>query len=217
MDFIKMNRASYFESIKLNETPLSQVTYDLERILEATANNDTGLLLSFADILTDLKTNSAKARASFIRLQIKGINTEDLFEEYRESWGIPKFEDSLVTVDDFKNGFLWTFRDHSTSWSEDNEARNWFYTNLEARFARRYEFWACDRGPEEMLLLESGEYKNILNAIIHKHEDYTPFVSPVFSHAELRSYYNSFDEDEHELDKEALLEIMEGNRNWRTP
>ncbi len=209
-----MNRISYFENIRSNETPLSQVNYGLERIFEATANNNTELLLSFADLLTDLNTNSAKARASFIRLQVKGINTEDLFEEYRESWGIPKFEDNLVTVDDFKNGFLWTFRDHSTSWSEENEARNWFYTSLEARFARRYEFWACDRGPEEMLLLESGAYKNILNAIIHKHEDYTPFISPVFSHAELRSYYNKFDEDEHELDKEALLEIMEGNKNW---
>jgi hypothetical protein len=209
-----MERTSYFENIKLNQSPLLQVSNELDKVFEATANNEIEELLSFANLLSDLGTVSAKARAAFIRLQIGGIDTEDLFEEYRESWGIPKFEEELVTINDFKNGFLWTFRDHTTSWSEDIEAREWFYTNIEARFARRYEFWSCDRGPEEMILLESGDYKYILYSIINKHEDYSPFISPVFSHNELRLFYDNYKEDGNGFYKESLFEIMKQNINW---
>jgi len=209
-----MERILYFENIKLNLSPLLQIPYSLENTFQATANNEIEDLLSFADQLSILGTATAKARAAFIRLQIGGIDTEDLFEEYRESWGIPKFEEDLVTIDDFKNGFLWTFRDHSSSWAEDKESREWFYTNIEARFARRYEFWSCDRGPKEMLLLESGSFKNILLSIINKHEDFSPLISPVFSRQELKSFYNNFNEDDHDFDKESLLEILEKNENW---
>lgn len=209
-----MERSSYFEYIKLNQSPLLQVSNELDNVFEATANNEIEELLSFANLLSDLGTVSAKARAAFIRLQIGGIDTEDLFEEYRESWGIPKFEEELVTINDFKNGFLWTFRDHTTSWSEDIEAREWFYTNIEARFARRYEFWSCDRGPEEMILLESGDYKYILFSIINKHGDYSPFISPVFSHNELRLFYDNYKEDGNGFYKESLFEIMKQNINW---
>jgi len=209
-----MGRTSYFENIKLNQSPLLQVCNSLEIIFDATANNEIEELLSFANQLSDLGTTSARARAAFIRLQIGGIDTVDLFEEYRESWGIPKFHEDLVTIDDFKNGFLWTFRDHTTSWGEDVEAREWFFTNIEARFARRYEFWSCDRGPEEMILLESGDYKNILVSIVNKHGDYSPFISPVFSHEELRLFYDNYDEDGDGFYKESLFEIMKQNINW---
>lgn len=209
-----MERISYFENIKLIASPLLQLPGELDNVMNATSRDSLEVLLAFADQLSILNTTSANARASFIRLQCKGLNTEDLFEEYRESWGIPKFDEDLVNVDDFKNGFLWTFRDHTTSWTEDVEARHWFYTNIEARFARRYEFWSCDHGPEEMILMESGDYKSILWSIINKHADYTPFISPVFSQVELKSFYNKFDEKEYDFDKDSLLEIMEQNINW---
>jgi hypothetical protein len=209
-----MERTLYFENIKLNQSPLLLIPDSHKNIFQATTNNDVEELLSFANQLSNLGTATANARAAFIRLQIGGIDTEDLFEEYRESWGIPKFKEDLVTIDDFKNGFLWTFRDHTTSWSEDTEARKWFYTNIEARFARRYEFWSCDRGPEEMLLLESGDFKNILLSIINKHEDFSPLISPVFSRDELKSFYYNFKEDDHDFDKESLLQILEENENW---
>jgi hypothetical protein len=209
-----MERTSYFENIKLNQSPLLSLSDALDQIFEATANNEIEELLSFANELSNLGTPSAKARAAFIRLQIRGIDTEDLFEEYRESWGIPKFDQDLITIDDFKNGFLWTFRDHTGSWSEDVEAREWFYTNIEARFARRYEFWSSDRGSEEMILLESGDYKNILYSIVNKHGDYSPFISPVFSHEELRIFYDNYEEDGDGFFKESLFEIMKQNINW---
>jgi len=209
-----MERTSYFENIKLIQSPIFQVSYDFDIIFEATANNDTEELLAFANKLSDLGTDSAKARAAFIRLQIGGINTEDLFEEYRESWGIPKFDEDLVNIGDFKNGFLWTFRDHTSSWREDMEAREWFYTNMEAQFARRYEFWSSDHGPEEMILMESGDYKNILYSIVNKHRDYSPLISPVFTHEELRLFYDNYEEDGDGFFKESLFEIMKKNMNW---
>ena len=208
-----MKRVGYFENIGKNISPLLQIPVSLEEIMDATANDRVGDLLAYASRLSDLGTASAKARAAFIRFQIAGIDAEDIFEEYRESWGIPVFQDDLVSIGDFRNGFLWTFRDHSTSWSEDVEARNWFYTNTEARFARRYEFWACDHGPEEIVFRKRGDYKSILLSIVED-ADFGPFISPVFSRTELRTFYENFDEDQYGFEKDSLLEIMERNENW---
>jgi hypothetical protein len=209
-----MERVTYFQHIKSIRSPLLHLAGQLDPLYKATADGSIDELFAFADLMEELNTVSAKARASFIRLQIKGVDAEDLFEEFRESWGIPKFEEDLVTVQDFRNGFLWTFRDHTTSWSEDDEAREWFYTHVEARFARRYEYWARDHGPELMLLLESGAYKNILKSIITKHGDYSPLISPVFSNQELKHFYSEHKEDDIGFDKASLLKIMEQNENW---
>jgi len=209
-----MERSTYFDSVSKCRSPLLDLASALEGVAKAIQRDATQELLGFADHLEGLNNHSAKARAEFIRLQIRGIDTEDLFESYRESWGIPRFEDDLVRVTDFKNGFLWTFRDHSSSWNEDTEARNWFYAHVEARFARRYEFWSCDRGPEEMLLMESGDYKHLLTAIVTKHADFSPLVSDVFSRNELRAFYDNHDENENGFAKESLLEILQQNINW---
>jgi len=56
--------------------------------------------------------------------------------------------------------------------------------------------------------------QHILWSIINKHADYTPFISPVFSQIELKSFHNKFDEEEYDFDKDSLLEIMEQNINW---
>jgi hypothetical protein len=209
-----MDRVTYFENIRSVESPLLLLTAGIDKIMLAAANDCVDELLAFADQLSAIGTVPATTRAAFIKLQCKGINTEDLFEAYCESWGIPRFEEDLIKVDDFKNGFLWTFRDHTSSWSEDEEARDWFYTHHEARFARRYEYWGRDSGPEEMLLMESGDYKSMLWSIVKKHADYTPFISPVFSQEELVIFYDQFDEREYDFDIESLLQIMEQNPNW---
>ena len=208
-----MNRVTYFEEIGRNKSPLLQIPVSLEEISDAVSNNRIEDLLLYANMLSDLGSASAKARAAFIRFQIGGIDADDIFEEYREGWSIPIFQEDLVSVQDFKNGFLRTFRDHTTSWAEDSEARNWFYTNIEGRFARRYEFWSCDHGPEEVVFSKSGDFKNILLSIIED-ADFSPFISQVFSREELRSFYANYDEDIYGFDKESLLEIMKMNENW---
>lgn len=212
-----MDRSFYFETLHVIESPLFLVKHDLDNLFKARETDSTesiNIYLSVAKHLESLDIDEAKTRGAFIRLQCKGIDTEDMFEEYRESWGIPKFEDNLVSFGDFKNGFLWTFRDHSTSWSEDTEARSWFYNHIEGRFARRYEYYACDRGPEELLLIESGDYKSMLESLVKKHDDYSPLASPVFTEEELLAYYFSFDEDHSNISREDLLEILKQNRNW---
>lgn len=194
-------------------SPLLQLTIHLDKVIKSVASGAIPDLLIFADNLRLFNTPSSISRAEFIKCQCEGKDATVLFEEHRESWGIPKFKESLLTADDFKNGFLYTFRDHTTSWSEDMQAREWFYTHIEARFVNKWELWSCDQGFEEVVLKESGEYKNILLAFIND-QDYSPFISPVFSNEELHTFYNSFDEDEAGFDKEALLEIMQQNINW---
>ena len=119
-----MNRILYFEKLRQKESPLMLLNENLEDLIEAAASNNKEYLLSFAERLSQVEEPSARARAAFIRLQCNGIDTEDLFDAYREGWGIPKFEDDLVSFQDFRNGFLWTFRDHTSSWNEDHEARD---------------------------------------------------------------------------------------------
>src|SRR5450432_291675 len=207
------DRSKYFEYIKLAKSPLVQFAGDMEQLVKAARDNSIRDLLYFANQLETSDSASVKARGTFIRLQCKGLEAEDLFEEYRESWGVPKFQEDLLTVSDFKNGFLLTFRDHTTSWGEDREARHSFYSNLEAQFVNRYEFWSVDHGPEEIVFVESGGYKEILWSLIRQGE-YGPFISQVFTKEELHSFLKHFDEDELGFEKKELIEIMEQNVNW---
>ena len=147
-------------------------------------------------------------------MQCSQVDTREFFEQSRESWGIPKFKEDLLTLDDFRSGFLYTFRDHSTSWSENNEARNWFFTNIEARSAKHYQFWVCDNGPEEVITDIIGDYKIILWTIINDLQDYSALISPVFTKEDLQHFYNTFDEEEQDYYKEELLKIIEENPNW---
>ena len=71
-----------------------------------------------------------------------------------------------------------------------------------------------DHDREHMILLESGDYKNILYAIVNTHADYSPLISPVFSHEELRIFFDNYDEDADGFFKEDLLEIMKQNIHW---
>lgn len=212
-----MDRASYFEEINSVTSPLLLLPERLAIVIKTRTNDlseTTDAYLDFADQLSQLDCDSAKTRAAFIRMQCGGIDTEDFFEQHHESWGIPKFEEDLVTVDDFKNGFLYTFRDHSTSWCEDGEARDWFFRSVEARFVRHYQFWACDNGPEEILLSTSGDYKSIMWTIVKDYHDYSALASPIFTKRDLQDFYNNFDEEKGDYYKEDLLEMIEENPNW---
>ena len=207
------DRKKYFDSINSNHSPILQFADRFDQLLKDTESNSMEHLLLYASHLESSNVESIKARGTLIRLQCKGLEAEDLFEAYRESWGIPIFHENLLTVSDFKNGFLWKFRDHTSSWSEDQEAREWFYTNIEARFVRKYEFWSTDRGSEEVLFRKSGKYKEILSALIQEAE-FGPLISPVFTKEELQSFIDLHDEDDLGIQKEVLTDIIQQNINW---
>ena len=207
------DRKKYFDSINSNHSPILQFADRFDQLLKDTESNSMEHLLLYASHLESSNVESIKARGTLIRLQCQGLEAEDLFEAYRESWGIPIFHENLLTVSDFKNGFLWKFRDHTSSWSEDQEAREWFYTNIEARFVRKYEFWSTDRGSEEVLFRKSGKYKEILSALIQEAE-FGPLISPVFTKEELQSFIDLNDEDDLGIQKEVLTDIIQQNINW---
>ena len=138
-------------------------------------DSSSELRSKLANRLEALETKASKSRAAFIRNQ-----DADNFNVNREVWGIPNFSEELVEIDDFKNGFLWRFRAHTTSWGDNQRADEWFYTSLEAKSVTRYEFWDCDEGPEKADVVFTGTYKDILRQLLadHIHE---VLISPVFS------------------------------------
>lgn len=211
-----MDRASYFDEINSVPSPLL-LAISVESIIRARADHSQDAIdiyLDFAQQLSQVGEPTAGTRAMFITMQCAGIESREYFEKHRESWGIPKFAEDLLTVDDFQNGFLFTFRDHSTSWGDDGEARKWFFSNSEARFARNYQFWTFDNGVEEKLLSITGDYKTILWAMIKDHRDYSALISPIFTQQELIEFYEQFDEDKDDYYKHDLLEIIRENPNW---
>ncbi|GAB3858260.1 hypothetical protein GCM10028822_32950 [Hymenobacter terrigena] len=158
------------------------------------------LRLKLAQQLETLETEVSKSRAAFIRNQ----NAEN-FKANREAWGIPDFSEELVGIDDFKNGFLWRFRAHTTSWSHNQHADAWFYTSLEARSVIRYEFWNCDEGPEKVDFVLIGNYKSILEQLLAEHI-YEVLISPAFSKEELAQYIDNFSEDDEDYSLDEVIE-----------
>ena len=156
---------------------------------------------------------SAPARADFIEAQCRGEEATELFEIYREAWGIPKFDEGLVTAADFRRGFLWTFRDHTSAWSHDVEARDWFYTSPEARFARRLELWSEDDGDEECTDSREGPWAQLVRAMFSDgQDDLAALVSPVFSAAEFGAFRKQLLEDAPELqDLLSQISIQRGS------
>ncbi|MEJ1241082.1 hypothetical protein WBG78_23240 [Chryseolinea sp. T2] len=212
-----MNRTAYFKKINSVSSPLLLLPADLDSVVKIRANDmleSKTVYLDFADKLSQFQNEAAKTRATFIRMQCDGKEAGYFFEQHRESWGIPKFEEDLLRVNEFKNGFLFTFRDHSTSWCEDAEARDWFFKSVEARFARNYEFWACDNGPEEIVSSTSGDYKTMMWTIVRDYQNYSALASSVFTKQDLKDFYNNFDEEDGDYYKEDLLEMIEENPNW---
>ena len=172
---------------------------------------------------------TAPARADFIEAQCRGEDAEDLFEIYREAWDIPKFDDALVTVADFRRGFLWTFRDHDPSWAQQALARHWFFTAPEAMFARRLELWtakAADAktagadevggesdGEEECSDEREGSYRELVRIIFGGGEgDLGALVSPAFTSGEFATLRGRLlESDPHLRQPLAAISIQRGS------
>ncbi|WP_460584040.1 hypothetical protein [Hymenobacter arcticus] len=168
------------------------------------------LRTEISDKLEKIESEPAKSRATFIREQ-----TVDNFDLNREEWGVPDFAEDLVRYDDFENGFLWRFRAHTTSWSENQYADQWFYTSLEARSVSRYEFWNCDAGPDKMDFAFEGDYKSILQQLLADHV-HKVLISPAFSTEELAEYIAEFSEEEEDYELEDVIEdYISKNPNYK--
>jgi hypothetical protein len=173
------------------------------------AGNSSEFRLELVQRLEALGTEASKSRAAFIRNQ-----EAENFNANRGAWGIPNFSEEPVTIDDFKNGFLWRFRAHTTSWGDNQHADEWSYTSLEARSVTRYEFWDCDEGPEKADIVLTGTYKAILQQLLKEHV-YEVLISPAFSKGELADYIDNFsEEDEDFLLGEVIEDYISHNPNY---
>lgn len=170
--------------------------------------------LRFADKLEATYRHNYVSRAKFIREQCEGYTGEELFDKYRKDWDIWDFDENLVTVEDFKRGFLWRFRDHTTSWNDNQKAKTWFLTSPEGLFVRRYEFWTWDNNFDECIEVREGSYKEILLSLL-KDGDYEVLCSPVFSKGELDDFIKSYDSRNGDYTIEGIIEdYIEANPNY---
>jgi hypothetical protein len=194
------------EDIGLVELLASIRTNDLSEPID--------LYLQVADQLEVSYRHNYVTRANFIREQCSRLSGKSLFDKHREDWGIWNFDDSLISVEDFKRGFLWRFRDHTTSWNDNQKAKTWFLTSPEGLFVRRYEFWTCDNGFDECLEVREGSYKEILLSLL-KDGDYEVLCSPAFSKAELQDFVKKYDSKNGEFSIEEIIEdYIEANPNY---
>jgi hypothetical protein len=153
-------------------------------------------------------------RAKFIREQCNGKSSKEIFDKYREDWEIWDFKENLITVNDFKRGFLWCFRDHTTSWCDNQKAKTWFLTSPEALFVRRYEFWTWDNGKDECIEVKEGSYKEILVSLL-KDQDYEVLSSPIFSKTELTDFIKNYEHQTGDFTIEEIIEdYIESNPNY---
>ncbi len=174
------------------------------RTVEVT--EDKELYLTIADEFEKTNQIALINRAEFIRRQCNGEIANKIFDENREAWGIPNFREELLTVDDFKRGFLYKFRDHTTSWSDNQKAKKWFLDSEEARFEQVYEFWICDNGPDEVFMTKTGDYKTILNSLLAD-TDYEVLTSPAFSKQELDAFIRTHRPKQGDFPIDELVEF----------
>lgn len=196
------------------EVRFKEIIRDLAQLRTFELTEDKELYLQVAAELEKTNQRELVKRAEFIRRQCSGDNAEDLFNENRESWGIPNFREELVTVEDFRRGFLYKFRDHTTSWGDDQKAREWFLTSFEATFVQVYEFWTCDNGPEEVVETKTGNYKAILNSLLVEgaHE---VLISPAFSKQELDEFVKTYQPTPQDFSMEEIVEMyIQENPNY---
>jgi hypothetical protein len=172
------------------------------------------LYLQIADRLEATYRHNFITRAKFIREQCEGKDGKELFDKHREDWDIWDFDENLVTVEDFKRGFLWRFRDHTTSWNDNQKAKTWFLTSPEGQFVRRYEFWTWDNHFDECIEVREGGYKEILLSLL-KDGDYEVLCSPVFAKSELEDFIKNYDPQNGDFTIEEIIEeYIEANPNY---
>lgn len=211
-----MSRENYFLEIYHNPSPLLLHPEDADLLIQIRSSDlcdNLDLYRSYANLLKQHHSEAAQTRAGFILRQTEGDVSQDFFLDHCEKWGIPIFSEGLLTAADFKNGFLWTFRDHSTSFGEDQEALHWFYTHKEAQFIMHYQFWDWSNDDKKIVDDHSGNYSSIIHLLVQQ-QQYEALISPVFSKAELSSFIFSYDETKEGLPIEDILEIIGDNPNW---
>lgn len=167
-----------------------QKSKELERLIQSRTLELTENISLYLNVADDFEKTGDKGlieRADFIRRQCNGDKAESLFNEKRQNWNIPNFSEDLVTANDFERGFLYKFRDHTTSWSDNQVAKQWFLNSFEARFVQVYELWSCENGPEEIIETRIGDYKTILKSLLVD-GDYEVLKSPVFTKQELNDF-----------------------------
>jgi hypothetical protein len=176
----------------------------------------TDSYFKIAEELESINKHIFFARAKFILEQLNDRSRSDIFDEFREDWGIPNFSENILTVDDFKRGFLWRFRDHTTSWADNQKAKTWFLNSLEGIFVRRYEFWTWDDGFDKCIEVREGSYKEILLSLL-KDGDYEVLSSPAFSKDELTDFIKTYrpQNGDYEID-EIMEDYIEANPNYST-
>jgi tetratricopeptide (TPR) repeat protein len=171
--------------------------------------------LGVAAALEDAGSPEAAARAEFIRRQCAGERADGLFDTYRERWGIPDYREDLVLARDFRHGFLWRFRDHSTAFSDNLQAKAWFLCSPEARFVQAYDFEGGleGHGPYKALLEREVAWGlpdsiEVLDSAVFTLDDYRRFANdPAFATAQeaLRWYLR----DAHDAHRDDWLTLLE--------
>ncbi len=213
------NRKAYFSRLRKVKSPLLQLpTFILNNLIDLRNKDLSATLPVYNEVCNYLQqadTAESKSRAEFIRLQCSGKPDKDFFVSHCESWGIPIFKEEILTVDDFKFGFLWRFRDHTTAWSEDQEAREWFYTNIEAQLATEWQFIQEENEEEDekVIYTEFGSYKQIITTLANKHSEFEVLKNGLFTQTELQNFLDNYKGNE--FSKEELIENFLGwNPNW---
>jgi hypothetical protein len=163
------------------------------------------LYLKVAKELVSTNRHNYISRAKFILEQIKGNNGKEIFDTCREDWDIWNFNQNILTADDFKRGFLWCFRDHTTCWNDNQKAKTWFLTSPEGMFVKRYELWNCDNGTGECIEVKEGNYKEILLSLL-KEGDYEVLCSPAFSNNELNDFIKTYIPKKDDYQIEVIIE-----------
>jgi hypothetical protein len=194
------------ENIKDLESLASERTIDF--------SEPTELYIKVADELKSTNRHDYVSRANFILEQLNDKDGRETFDKFREDWGIWNFDETILKVDDFKRGFLWRFRDHTTSWADNQKAKTWFLTSPEGIFVRRYEFWTCDNGFDECIEVREGSYKEILLSLL-KDGDYEVLSSPVFSKSELTEFIKTYQPQNGDYEIDTIIEdFIEANPNY---
>lgn len=170
--------------------------------------------INMAAALEATSWHDCTSRAAFIREQRKGGDGKAIFDKCREDWDIWHFHEEILTAADFKRGFLWCFRDHTTSWTDNQKAKGWFLASPEAWFVRRYELWSCDKGFDECIDTREGSYKEILASLL-KDGDYDVLSSPAFSKEELDDFIKNYKPENGDFDIAEIIEdYIEQNPNY---
>jgi hypothetical protein len=173
------------------------------RTLELT--EDKELYFKTADELEKTNDKDLIKRAEFIRRQCNGDTADKFFNDNRDSWGIPNFSEDLLTAEDFKRGFLFKFRDHTTSWSDNQKAKKWFLNSFESRFVQVYELWSCDNGPEEIIETRTGDFKTILESLLAD-GDYDVLTSAIFTKQELDNFIRTYQPKNGDFSIDEIIE-----------